>query len=135
MKPLRRKKSLHVTEDMNTGQERVLGMAQEDDVLSDLGSIDSLRLQKEYPLDCGCFSPVKGRCFECGALSCELHHGICQSCQKPICMEHSHFYELEGQGQIRLCRHCHDKVTRKQTRKKIGSFLLSLVVQGGRDDG
>ena len=128
MKPLRRKQTTQVTADPVTGRDRVLGWTQEQDVLSDQGSVDSAALQRTFFLDCGCSKPAHGRCFECGAISCELHHGICHGCQKPICMQHSRFLETE-QGQVRLCVSCHDKISRKQTRAKIGGFLLSLVVR------
>ena len=129
MRPLRRKHKYHVTQDPATGQERVLGWMQEEDVLSDQGSVDSVSMQRQFFLDCGCSKPAQGRCFECGAISCEIHHGICQKCQKPICMEHSHFLAIENQGEIRLCSRCHDKFSRKHTRNKIGKIFLSLFVQ------
>lgn len=129
MKPLRRKQTCQVTQNPATGQDRILGWTQEEDILSDQGSIDSVNLQKQFFLDCGCSRPAHGRCYECGAISCEVHHGICQKCQKPICMQHSHFLDMGGQEGIRLCSRCFDRLSRKRTRAKIGRFFLSLFVQ------
>ncbi len=129
MKPLRRKYKSHVTRNPVTGQDRILEWAGEEDVLSQ-GSVDSNEVQRKFFLDCGCSKPAHGRCFECGALSCESHCGICRQCQKPICMQHSSFLETD-QGQVRLCGSCFDKTSRKQTRAKIGRFLLSLFVEKG----
>ena len=127
MKPLRRKNTTRFTTDSITGKERVLGWTQEDDVLSDRGSVDSTAVQQTFFLDCGCEGGSAGRCFDCGAISCRECHGRCQRCRKPICMEHSHFFETD-QAQVRLCGSCFDKISRRQTRAKIGGFLLSLFV-------
>ena len=135
MKPLRRKKTCQVTTDPITGRDRILGWTQEDDVLSDEGSVDSAGVQRKYFLDCGCDAEIGGRCFDCSAISCRDCHGRCQSCQKPICMQHSHFLETEDRGQVRLCGSCFDKITRKQTRAKIGRFFLSLFLVKENSDG
>ena len=135
MKPLRRKKTCHVTTDPVTGQDRILGWTQEEDVLSDQGSVDSAGVHRKYFLDCGCDAETGGQCVECGAISCRDCHGRCQNCQKPICMQHSCFFEVEDRGQVRLCRTCHDKSTRKQTRAKIGRFFLSLLFVKEHSDG
>ena len=87
MKPLRRKKTCEVTHDPITGQERILELSQEDDFLSDHGSVDSAGLHQRYFRDCGCDGPIGGRCFECGAISCKSCHGRCHNCQKPICLD------------------------------------------------
>ncbi len=128
MKPIRREKDCHVTTDQLTGQDRILGWTQEEDVLSDQGSIDSATMQRKYFLDCGCDGEAAGRCFECGAISCKDCHGRCQGCQKPICLQHSHCIETD-MGQARLCGGCFDRISRKQTRAKIGRFVLSLFVE------
>lgn len=127
MKPLRRKQTTQVTTDAVTGQDRILGWTEEEDILSDRGSVDSTVMQRAFFLDCGCRGDSAGRCFECGAISCSEHHGHCHLCRKPICMQHSRFLETD-QGQVRLCRTCSDGTSRKQKRAKIGRFLLSLVV-------
>lgn len=91
MKPLRRKKTCEVTHDPITGQERILELTQEEDFLSDHGSVDSAGLHQRYFRDCGCDGPIGGRCFECGAISCKSCHRRCHNCQKPICIAHSNF--------------------------------------------
>ncbi len=135
MRPLRRKHTTQITTDPITGEERILGWSQEEDVLGDQGSVDSMSVQRKFFLDCGCEGEGAGRCFECGAISCRECHGRCAKCQKPICPQHSRFLEMANQGQVRLCGSCFDKTSRKQARARIGRFLLSLFVQRGSDDG
>ncbi len=128
MKPLRRKHTTQVTTDPVTGKDRVLGWSQEEHVLSDKGSVDSSAMERTFFLDCGCEGQAAGRCFECGAISCKTCHGHCQACRKPICMQHSRFLQSE-EGAVRLCGSCFDRISRKQTRAKIGRFVLSLFVE------
>jgi hypothetical protein len=129
MKPLRRKKTCEVTDNPITGQDRILELMQEEDILSDQGSVDSAGVHRRYIRDCGCDGPVGGRCFECGGISCNSCHGRCQNCQKPICLEHSNFSKIEGKGEIRLCNRCFDSITRKQKLTKVARFFLSVFVQ------
>jgi hypothetical protein len=129
MKPIRRKQSCQVTTDPLTGQDRVLGWTQEEDVLSDQGSIDSTTIQRTCFLDCGCHEEPAGRCFECGAISCATCHGRCASCQKPTCMQHSHFLQSDSGEPVRLCGECYTKTCRKQFRAKLGRFALSLFIR------
>ena len=129
MKPLRRKEMLEVTENPITGQDRVLELTQEEDILSTHGSVDSAGLHRKYIRDCGCDGPVGGRCYECAAISCQACHGRCQSCQKPICLEHSNFLEINGQGRIRLCSRCSETLIRKQKIAKVGRFFFSMFIQ------
>ena len=128
MKPLRRKKQYQVTHDPVTGQDRILNFTEEEDILSDQGSVDSAGYQRKYFLDCGCDAEIGGRCFDCGAISCKTHYGHCQGCQKPICMQHSSFIESDGQ-RIRLCGRCYNTVTRKQKLAKVSRFFLSIFFQ------
>lgn len=129
MRPLRRKNRYEVTDNPMTGQDRILELTQEEDVLSDQGSVDSASLHRRYIRDCGCDGPVGGRCFECQAISCRLCHGRCQGCQKPLCLQCSSFLDFGEHGRIRLCNRCYDETTRKQRLAKVGRFLLSPFVQ------
>ena len=136
MKPLRQNGACKVTTDPITGQDRILDWNQDEHILSDQGSVNSMAVERIFFLDCKCRGEAAGQCFECGAISCNTCHGRCQVCQKPICLQHSHFLEGDNQEPIRLCGSCHDKISRKQTRTKVGRFLLSLIVQreGTRHD-
>lgn len=134
MKSYRRKKIYEVTRDPITGQDRILGLTQYEHFRSDQGSIDTEGLSRKYIRDCGCDKNVGGRCRECGAISCITCHGRCQSCQKPICLEHSNYLHVEGQEKIRLCRRCHDSIVRKQRLAKVGRFFLSLLTEGEGDE-
>lgn len=129
MRPLRRKKKYEVTQDPTTGKDRILNLTEEEDTLSDQGSVDSAGLHRKYFLDCGCDSGTGGRCYECGAISCTSCHGRCHSCQKPICLEHSNFLQAKGKESIRLCRCCYGSITRKQRLARVGRFFLSLLME------
>ncbi len=135
MKPIRQNEARKVTPDRITGQDRILDRRQKKHIRSDQGSVNSMDVEWVFFLDCECKGEAAGRCFECGAISCETCHGRCHACRKPICMQHSHFLETDDQEPIRLCGRCHDKISRKQTRAKIGRFFLSFLVQqeDGRD--
>jgi len=130
-KPIRRKKIFQVTDDIRTGQERILETTDECDSLSKAGSIDTVGRVKKFFMDCGCDGPPGGRCHEdgCGAIVCQTCFGHCAGCQKPLCLEHSWFVESPDRGRIRLCRHCRDKLVRKERWGKIARFLLSPFVR------
>ena len=129
MKPLRRKTIFEVTHDPYTGQERILKMTKEEDVLSDEGSVDSTSKRQKFFLDCGCDSEIGGRCYEYGAINCKTCFGRCQNCQKPLCMQHSNLLEIKDHGAIRLCNKCHNAIVRKQNLKNICKFVISPFVQ------
>ncbi len=129
MKPLRRRNNRKVTFDPDTGQDRIWESQQNQDVLSNEGSVDSDVITRTFFKDCGCDGQIGGRCYECGAISCISCHGRCEKCQKPICMQHSHFFEDENGRKVRLCGICHDKTVRKQKLSKFTHFLTSFFVQ------
>ena len=126
--PLRRKKSLHVTDDPRTGQERILEEMHENDYLQN-GSVDTVSKVKKHFRDCGCDGPPGGQCLECSAVVCQKCFGHCKECQKPLCGEHSYYLETSDQGQIRLCKSCRDKIVRRLRLGKIGRLLLSPFIQ------
>ena len=129
MRPYIRKKALEVTEDPNTGQERILESEEHEDTYSDQKSFDTLDVRHRYIRDCGCDGPVGGRCHECGAISCTSCHGRCHSCQKPVCLEHSNFMQAESKESIRLCHRCYDAVNRKKLLARALNFVLSLFTE------
>lgn len=129
MKPLRRKNKRNVTFDPDTGQDRIWQSEQSQDILSSEGSVDSDGIVRKYFKDCGCDGDIGGRCFECGAVSCQNCHGRCSICQKPICMHHSHFLGKEGTEKQRFCATCHDAFSRKQKLAKVGLFFMSLFIE------
>ena len=49
MRPLRRKRQYEVTHDPVSGQERILESSDEDHLLGDEGSVDSLAKRNRYP--------------------------------------------------------------------------------------
>jgi hypothetical protein len=122
--PIRRKRQMEVTDDPFSGQERILEECHENDYLVN-GSVDTVGKRKRYFRDCGCDGPVGGRCFECGAISCQKHHGHCAQCGKPICMQHSMFVAIEGQPPMRLCRRCHDETVRSRRLRNVVRTLFS----------
>lgn len=129
MKPLRRKKTCQVTHDPITGKERVLEMNEEEDFLSDHGSVDSVGLHHKHFRDCGCDAPTGGRCYECAAISCQNCHGRCQRCQKPLCLSCSKFLETEANNCLRLCGRCYDIVSRKRSWSKVGRVIRSIFIE------
>ena len=130
MRPLRRKRSGQVTRDPITGQERVLEMTEEQHIFTDQRSIDSEDLHYIYFLDCGCGDgPAAGRCYQCGAISCQNCHGRCQSCQKPICLACSCFQDVDAEHRLRLCGRCHEALNRKRLWSRIGKTIFSLFVE------
>ena len=126
MKPIRRKKKYEVVQNPITEQERVLNMIEEENILSDQGSVDSVAISRKYFLDCGCNGSAGGYCNECGAYSCTSCHGLCHRCNKSICLEHSQFFQIEGEDRVRFCGNCYGIVTRKRITKCIGKGLVSL---------
>jgi len=129
MRPLKRNFEYEVTHDPDTGQERILGYKEQEDVLSDMGSVDSRSVTHKSFLDCGCDKPAASRCNECGGLSCESCQGHCQKCKKPICLEHSYFTQDNEKGEIRFCRSCYDRVVRKRMLKNIfGALIKSCCI-------
>ena len=129
MRPLRDKQEYEVTDGAAPGEERILGSSRELDVLSDQGSIDTLGTRRRYACDCGCYKPVGGRCYECGALSCVDCHGHCASCAKPICLAHSVFLDPPGGGRVRRCGRCQGQIARRQRLVRITRTLLSAFVR------
>ena len=138
MKPLRRKKTYEVTYDPITGKDRTLELTQEENVLSDQGSVDSESLTRKYFRDCGCDGQVGGECNKCGAISCTSCHGRCHRCKKPICLEHSYFLQVEGEDAIRFCHrhyimHCWKNAILFFL-SLVGRFFLSLLVEEENDE-
>ena len=129
MKPLKRKKMIEITDNPITGQDRILAITEEANILSDEGSIDTSGLHRRFFLDCGCTAAASGRCYKCGAISCQAHHGICHKCQMPICLQCSTFQDTANNTRERYCDSCYSIMARKQNLKKIGRFLLSAFIE------
>lgn len=129
MRPLRRKRTGQVTHDPTTGKERILEMNEKEDFLSGHGSVDSADLSHKYFRDCGCDGPIGGRCYECQSISCKDCHGRCHRCQKPICLSCSSFLEIEKDNPLRLCKRCHDILSRKRSWLKVAKVIRSIFVE------
>jgi hypothetical protein len=125
---------MEITDNPVTGQDRILGMSEEANVLSDEKSIDTSELRRKVFLDCGCGTEAFGRCYKCGAISCQVHHGICQKCLMPICLQCSTFLDTEKQTRQRYCSRCCGTITRKQKMKKVGRFFLSAFIERDNPD-
>ena len=132
MKPIRRKKSVKITEGRTPGQDRVHEMQSEEDVLCG-GSVDTTNVHRVFPCDCGCLQPPAGRCVLCGALSCGACHGHCMGCNAPICRECSVFVNMPEESAARFCQGCYSTIKRQKRRASILRFVLfPLVKFGGR---
>ena len=138
MKPLRSIKKYEVTCDPITGKDRTLELTQEENVLSDQGSVDSESLTRRYFRDCGCDGQVGGECNKCGAISCTSCHGRCHRCKKPICLKHSYFMQVQGKDAIRFCHHHYIMQCWKNAIRSllslVGRFLLSMLSEEGNDE-
>ena len=116
-KPIRRALRLVVSRDKK-GKQRMVPVEGESVVLSPEGSIDSIQFTPQSFYHCGCSteSPIGGQCGEpsCENISCRQCHGRCALCQKPLCLQCSHYWSEENGETARLCRQCHDESLRKQ---------------------
>jgi hypothetical protein len=114
-RPVRRNVQLLVTLDPQ-GRPTIAPEAIEAFVLSPNGSIDHLCVKPDRFYHCGCSteSRVGGRCVElqCARISCAACFGRCEQCKKPLCLEHSYYFQAEGRP-VRLCFSCFDSVTRR----------------------
>lgn len=133
-RPLRTKEQIHFTEDLLSGRERILDAAVEQDLLSDLGSVDSAAKTLVSFRDCGCHGPVGGRCW-CGAIDCEKCFGRCSSCSRPLCLRHSKFREDASGVRLRFCRQCHDGLAIKQRALSCLRFLVTPFLKARSDHG
>ncbi len=129
MKPLRRKLNRQVTIDPVTGQQRVLALDEGETILSDEKSVDSLDTRYTCFLDCGCDGPVGGRCYECGAISCKNCYGRCHSCGRPLCLACSRYLTSDSGERLRLCKHCHESLSRKRFWSGITQAIKGLFVE------
>lgn len=138
MKPLRRKKTYEVAYDPITGKDRILELTQEENVLSDQGSVDSEIVTRRYFRDCGCYGTFGGECKKCGAISCTSCHGRCYSCKQSVCLEHSYFLQIQGKDAIRFCHKHYIMRCWKNTilffLSLVGCFFLSLFGEEKNDE-
>ena len=135
---LRRIKKIIISPNPISGTVDNMGSTDEVHNESDLdGSIESLYSNEIVNHHCGCFSPVGGRCSECGVVSCIRCHQHCGGtdnpsplgCGKPLCREHSSFITL-GEGQtLAFCKSCYGKITRKERRQIATRLLLSPFIE------
>ncbi len=128
MRPLRRKKRIEVADDLSTGQERILGLAEEMDFLGRRGSVDTLETLKWYFRDCGHAAPPGGRCAECGAIVCAPCLGRCSACGKSLCPAHLTGCCLSGQS-IPVCGSCKDRLVRRQRLAQFARSLFSPFIR------
>ena len=134
-KPVRRDAQLRMTVDAD-GKEVIETVAGQSFTLSQDGSIDRVSVVPDRFYHCGCNAeqPMGGRCAEggCRRVSCHRCYGRCNSCQKPLCLEHSVFLVGPGQQRIRLCHRCEDENKRRRRLIRAGRALLSPFVRFDR---
>jgi hypothetical protein len=114
-RPVRRDARIRVTRDIN-GNHAVEPDDAESFTLGPTGSIDRVHVKHDRFYHCGCSRefPVGGQCREhrCGRISCTSCFSRCDRCQKPLCLEHTVFYDFPDLDGHRWCSRCHDEIRR-----------------------
>lgn len=132
-KPVRRTIRVHATFDQD-GNPVTIPIEQEAFSLSPEGSIDRIIVSQDRFYHCGCGTDNKigGQCAEpsCRHVSCAKCFGRCERCKKPLCLEHSCYFELPELAELRFCHSCRDE---------LGSFffrseLIGYLTRYGRKD-
>ena len=100
--------------------------------LSRNGSLDRIQLSPDRFFHCGCNAgaPAGGQCGEpgCRRVSCQRCFGRC-SCGKPVCLEHSRYFQIDQTHRERLCGACFDRLKRKRFVRTVVRGLLSPFVR------
>lgn len=126
-KPFRRDASVKITFD-EEGNPIVNSIEREVVMLSPEGSIDRAKISRDWFFHCGCSGQVTqgGQCGEpgCSRINCVNCFGRCQSCSKPLCLEHSRFL-TDGAQRIRLCDSCR----RRRSRMGLWHTLLGIFLK------
>lgn len=130
-KPVRRDASVRLRHDAD-GNPIIEPIDGESFSLSDVGSIDRMKIKPDRFYFCGCDAqnPMGGRCTEpgCANVSCAKCFGRCALCRSALCLEHSR-YLTNNEGQtLRLCRRCHDITNRKRILRSVVGRILSPFV-------
>ena len=130
-KPLQFNQILNVTGDPETGKKNVWQIQTVQDELSDMGGLNHGQENLQIALHCGHYKPPGCICLEtgCHQTSCVDCQGVCDTCKKPICPEHSRYLELSNRPPVRLCSGCHAKALRRHRTLVIVKTVLSPFVR------
>ena len=124
-KPIRRRATILVRRDKQTGEEIEVLLEGQETTLSPDGSPDTLIFKTLAFHDCGHSTdlPAAGECL-CGATSCQDCHGQCAApdCGRPLCRECSRF--LADGSATRFCQACFEK---RRRRTWLQGFLRILI--------
>lgn len=130
MKPIRGERQHSIAHDPWENNEHSLGHTEIDHVLSDQGSIESSKTDRQIASGCGCLKPAAGFCAVCSATACEAYFGFCDGCRMPLCPRHSVFKKSpRGQGVTRFCKACAESDGRTKRVKGLIRVALSPFVR------
>jgi len=105
----------------------------EADIISKDKSLDKLLPHFDAFLDCGCsldLNAPRFRCCEpgCPAVVCQQHIKYCQPCSKPICPQHSYFFEIAPGQQVPMCETHYREANRRRLWQRVAKITLSPFV-------
>lgn len=130
-KPMRRDAQVRLRQDVN-GNWIIDPVSGESFTLSPDSSVDRLHVDLDRFYHCGCNaqSPMGGQCAErgCKNVSCAACFGRCGICKSPLCLEHSRFLSEEQGQRVRLCRKCHDTLSRSRAHRSVVKALVSPFI-------
>jgi hypothetical protein len=140
-KALRRDAKVRLTVDAD-GKGAVEPITGDTIILSPVGSIDRITVERDRVYHCGCTAevPMGGKCGEpgCGRVSCQKCFTRCRLCGKPLCLEHLRKLQAgpdvpaEG-AEVHLCIRCHGEVTRRKAVHGVVKALLRPFVEWGEE--
>lgn len=96
------------------------------------GGITTRKWKVDRFYHCGCDAqqPMGGQCGEpgCRRVSCQRCFGRCTACGKPLCLEHTRYFDGGDTQPVKMCRGCHGKTARRHTIRSVVKGLLSPFV-------
>jgi len=131
-RPIRRTAKILVRPDPKTGEACSVHIKQQETVLSQEGSPDTIQEEYAQFWDCGHsvnHLPLGGQCT-CGRISCTECHGQCAKpgCRRPLCPACSYPVPGVDRPGERLCRSCHEKAVRGRIIRGTFRFLMRPFV-------
>lgn len=102
-------------------------------------SIDSIEVEVQTYLDCGCnarINQIGGQCAEpgCQRVMCDKCWPRCRcwECGKPCCLGHMHYLELPTGNRLGLCEKHHREAVRRRFWKRVARGALRPFVRFGQ---
>ena len=135
--PLRRTGNVRPTRD-DDGNLVMQPVDLESIVLSPDGSVDQIRMAVDRFYHCGhsAAEPIGVKCAVpgCNRVSCRQCAARCETCLKPLCVEHVFRLAAELGRELRLCSDCRDQMSRRLRWQTIGRTLLKPFISFDQED-